>query len=162
MTQQRSRGSGWKAVEWLLGVVGAVALFLGLFTVFGPADEYVGLGGEWSWRVGDIADAWTYGMVVTGAVMLLGLGWMVLAGRQRVPIEPSPFEDLAWHAGVFILVNAFVWAQDLALGSGLDYALWVTIPWAIGLAFHAYVTSRSRTRLPSIEDPVSGRQLQRH
>lgn len=162
MTRQRSRGSGWKAAEWLLGVFGAVALFLGLFTAFGPADEYIGIGGDWSWRVGDVSDGWIYGMVALGAMLLLGLGWMMLAGRQREAIEPTPFEDLVWHAGVFTLVNAFVWAQDLALGSGLDYALWLTIPWAIGLGLHAYAASRTRPELPTIEDPVPGRQLQRH
>ncbi len=39
----------------MCGIVGGIAAFLGLFILFGPEDEYVGLGGDFSWRVGDIS-----------------------------------------------------------------------------------------------------------
>lgn len=45
-----------------------------------------------------------------------------------------------------MLVNAFVWVQDIALGDGVNYAWWITIPWGIALAAHAitYATGRQR------------------
>jgi hypothetical protein len=62
------------------------------------------------------------------------------------------------HVGIFVAVNAFVWAQDFALGGGLDYALWVTVPWAIALLAHlGFYMSSDRRR-----EPVETRQLQHH
>lgn len=34
-------------------------------------------------------------------------------------------------------MNAFIWIQDIAIGGGVSYAYWITIPWGIGLAIHA-------------------------
>jgi hypothetical protein len=69
--------------------------------------------------------------------MIAGLVAMVIAGRDRIRIASSPLDDLLLHTGIFTVVNAFVWAQDYALGDGLNYALWITIPWAVGLIGHA-------------------------
>ncbi|MDO8149133.1 2TM domain-containing protein [Isoptericola sp. b515] len=44
---------------------------------------------------------------------------------------------LMWHVGVFVIVNGFLWAIDLATDPGVDWAFWTTLPWAVGLAFHA-------------------------
>ena len=44
--------------------------------------------------------------------------------------------DLMWHVGAFVLVNAFLWIQDIAAGGGVDYAYWTTIPWGVGLLAH--------------------------
>lgn len=64
--------SGWlRAIGWLLGIVGAIAVFLGLFILFAGENQSVGLGGDWSWRVGDIAAAWAYGLLAGGIVLLL-------------------------------------------------------------------------------------------
>ena len=64
--------SGWlKAVVWTGGIVGAIAVFLGLFILFAGENQYVGLGGDWSWRVGDISSAWAYGLLAGGVVLLL-------------------------------------------------------------------------------------------
>ena len=115
------KGGGWIFTEWLTGIVGGIAAFLGLFIMFGPEDEYVGLGGDLAWRVGDISNAWMYSLLIGVAVVAAAV------------------VDLVLHAGVFTVVNAFVWIQDFAIGGGLDYALWVTIPWAVGLAIHAGV-----------------------
>lgn len=38
--------------------------------------------------------------------------------RQAV----SDLGTLLWHAGVFVLVNAFIWLQDIAIVGGVDYA----------------------------------------
>lgn len=64
--------SGWrKAIDWLLGIVGVIAAFLGLFILFAGENQHVGLGGDWSWRVGDISSAWAYGLFAGGVVLLL-------------------------------------------------------------------------------------------
>jgi hypothetical protein len=45
---------------------------------------------------------------------------------------------LLWHAGTFVIINAFFWILDIALGEGgLDWAFWVTGAWGFALAFHA-------------------------
>lgn len=131
------RGRGWSFTEWFSGIIGGIAAFLGLFVMFGPEDEYVGLGGDLSWRVGDISDAWMYSLLIGGFVLLGIAVSMAIVGRHRPSVESTPFSDLMLHAGVFTAVNAFVWIQDFAIGGGLDYALWLTIPWAFGLAIHA-------------------------
>lgn len=131
---------------WLTGIMGGVAAFLGLFILFGPEDESVGLGGDLSWRVGDISNAWMYGLLIGGAVFLAGAVAMAVAGRKRMPVASSPLTDLLLHAGIFIAVNALVWIQDLAIGGGIDYALYMTIPWGIGLLIHGTVYALSRNR----------------
>ncbi len=35
---------------------------------------------------------------------------------------------------IFAIVNAFRWLQDFALGAGVDYAWWITIPWGMALS----------------------------
>lgn len=44
--------------------------------------------------------------------------------------------SLVRHASAFVVVNALIWVVDLGMGSGLGWAAWVTIPWALGLLFH--------------------------
>ncbi len=44
---------------------------------------------------------------------------------------------LVWHAGTFLIVNAFFWILDLAGAGGVDWALWITATWGLALAFHA-------------------------
>jgi len=154
-------GGGWIFTEWLFGIVGGIAAFLGLFIMFGPVDEYVGLGGDLSWRVGDISDAWMYSLLV-GGFALLGIAVsMAIVGRRRPKVDSTPLGDLVFHAGIFTVVNAFVWIQDFAIGGGLDYALWVSIPWAVGLAIHAgvYFFGPKPVEVPA---PEKTRELQHH
>ena len=48
-------GPGWRrSLEGVLGVVGAIALFLGLFITFAGESQSLGISGDWSWEVGDI------------------------------------------------------------------------------------------------------------
>ncbi len=65
----------------------------------------------------------------------LGMVYNARGGQHRT--ESTDLTDLVWHAGIFLVVNAFLWAQDIIVGGGLDYAYWTTIPWGIGLATHA-------------------------
>jgi hypothetical protein len=133
---------GWsRPVVWLFGIVGAIAAFLGLFILLAGENQYVGIGGDLSWRVGDISSAWTYGLLIGGGVLLLIALFMVF-GRGGTPsgtrTPARGLADLLWHTGVFVVVNAFIWLQDIVTGGGLDYALWTTIPWGVGLILHAF------------------------
>ena len=136
--------------EWLLGIVGGISTFLGLFILFADADQYVGIGGDLSWRVGDISSGWAYGLLAGGVVLLaFALAMVYNARGRRHRTDSTDLTDLMWHAGIFLVVNAFLWAQDIIVGGGLDYAYWATIPWGIGLATHAAVYYSSRGRIES-------------
>ncbi|MFM7210697.1 MAG: 2TM domain-containing protein [Actinomycetota bacterium] len=49
----------------------------------------------------------------------------------------SPGVDLLAHAAIFTLINALLWVQDFIITGGINYVLWVTLPWAVGLTAHA-------------------------
>lgn len=138
------RGYGWKAAQWVCGVLGSVAAFFGLFLFFGPEGDTVGLGGDWVWRVGETDTNWAYGLLAGGILLLAALVWLIMAGRKRTRHAETPMGDLLWHVGVFVLVNVFLWAQDFALGAGLNYAYVATGIWGIGLAFHAFMVFTAR------------------
>lgn len=138
--------------EWVLAVLAGIAVFLGLFILFGGDDQSIGIGGEVSWRVGDIAVAWAYGLLAGGVVA--GLVSYLLVRRDRglpaAAARPrSDHADFYVHAVVFVLVNAFLWIQDILIGDGLNYAFWVTIPWGVGLIAHG-ITEFA----PSMHHPV--------
>jgi len=54
-----------------LGIVGASAAFIGSVILFAGEDQYVGCAGAYTWRVGDVAAAWAYGLLVGGVVLLV-------------------------------------------------------------------------------------------
>ena len=66
-----ARSGGITTVLWVLAILAAIALFAGLFILFAGDNQSIGLGGELSWRVGDIDAAWAYGLLGSGAVVLL-------------------------------------------------------------------------------------------
>jgi hypothetical protein len=139
-TTTRGR-AGYRVTEWALGIWGAIAAFVGGFILVGGDNASVGLGGEVSWKVQDIDPAWGYGLLIGGALAVIGA--LLLAWYDRTHHGPEDsgtgtgWADVVTHAIVFLLVNAFLWAQDLVLGDGLNYAYLITIPWAIGLGAHA-------------------------
>jgi hypothetical protein len=134
---------GLKISEGVMAVLGAIATFLGAFILFAGDDQFVGLGGDASWRVGDLSVAWGYGLAAAGvAILVLAAGLYRRDRAGGVPVERSSRADLAVHGVVFVLVNAFLWIQDIAIGGGVDYAWWITIPWGIGLAVHAVTILR--------------------
>ena len=132
--------NGYRVTRRVLIIVGSIAAFLGLFIMVGPDDSSIGVGGQVSWEVGDIAPAWGYGLLLGGAAALAG-GLLLVARARRQPkgatANADGWHDVAAHAVVFLVVNALVWAQDIAIGSGVDYAYWITVPWGVGLAVHA-------------------------
>jgi hypothetical protein len=135
-------GVAWRPISgWLLGEVGGIGVLLGGFILVASEDQYVGIGGDLSWRVGDIDPIVAVGLVLGGfALALAGLRLVIVGSRAPRPaVQDTGLRDLALHAVAFTIVNAFLWIQDIAIGGGLEYAYWVTIPWGIGLAIHALV-----------------------
>lgn len=136
--------------EWMLAALAAIALAVGMVILVAGDDEYVGLGGDVSWRVGDLSPWWGYGLLAGGVAFMLAT--MALVRRDRAHTAAgeasgrSGTTDLLIHAGGFVLVNGLLWTQDIVLGDGLNYAHWATIPWAVGLAFHAYAALAERRR----------------
>ena len=73
-----------KAVAWILGIAAAVAVFCGMMILFAGDDQYLGISGDVSWRIGDIAPAWGYALLIGGGVLLLAvLGWALLRRDRR-------------------------------------------------------------------------------
>ena len=135
--------------EWVVGLIGLATAAMGGFLLLAGENQYVGLGGDLSWRVGDIHSAWGYSFIGVGIVLTVAAGALTRvlhhAGAHLASYRKHE-SDLLTHTIAFVLVNAFLWIQDMAISSGLDYAYWVTIPWAIGLAIHAIVVWRERSR----------------
>ena len=73
-----------RTAEWIMGIVGAVATFVGLFIFFAGEDQSLGFWGDWSWRVGDIDAVWGYGFLIAGVLLLAGVITMLLQGRRRI------------------------------------------------------------------------------
>ena len=98
--------------------------------------------------------------------MLALLAAAVLVVRDRrhpqpaTPLEQSGWADVLVHAAAFVIANTFIWAQDVAIGEGVNYAPWVTIPWAIGLTVHTVLTYLSQ-RDRSVETRGSTAELTR-
>lgn len=151
-TQRTGVGPVWTFTEILLGVLGVVCLAVGLVILVADDDQYVGPGGDLSWRVGDIPAMAAWGLLIGGAVLLVVMVGMVWAGRSatggRTEAKDRPRQELVAHATAFAIVNAFLWLQDIAAGGGLEYAYWTTIPWGIGLIAHAlaYRTGRNSAK----------------
>ena len=135
--QSPSRRGRFTVTAWVLGILGVIGTVEGAFILLGGDDQWVGIGGEASWRVGEVDPAWGYGLLGLGIVALLVALFLALRARN-IPAAPrghnrGGWADVGAHAVIFAIVNAFLWAQDFALGGGLDYAYWITIPWGIVL-----------------------------
>jgi hypothetical protein len=146
--QTAASSMGLRVSETVLAILGGIAVFLGAFILLAGDDQYVGLGGEASWRVGDIALAWGIGLLIVGLVVALLDAVLVRWDRGHAvsDVRATASTDFAVHAAVFVLVNAFVWLQDIAIGGGVNYAWWLTVPWGIGLAIHAYAAFAGEQR----------------
>lgn len=153
-SRQAGVGPIWSFTEILLGILGVVCLAVGVVILVVDDNQFVGFGGDFSWRVGDIPAAAAWGLLIGGAVLLIVMGAMIWAGRSTAAgrVEPAerPRQELIAHAAAFTIVNGLLWIQDIAQGGGLEYAYWTTIPWGIGLAAHAiaYTKGRSESRQP--------------
>lgn len=141
-----------RVTEMALGIFGVIAAFVGGVILLAGEDQYVGLGGDLSWRVGTIEPGWGYGLLAAGVVLLVGAASLVVWERRHPQAHEQQSERaaLVTHIIVFVLVNAFLWLQDIVADGSLNYAYWATIPWGIGLTAHivAYVSDRRHTSLP--------------
>lgn len=136
---ERGASTRLRVSEWVIGIVGGIAAFLGVFILVGGEDQSVGIGGAVSWEVSEISPWWGVGLLVAGVVAGVLVALMRRGDRARgTPLTSvdASRADLFVHATVFTLVNAFVWVQDLVIGDGVTFAYWITVPWAIGLAVH--------------------------
>jgi hypothetical protein len=50
------------------------------------------------------------------------------------------------HTIIFVVVNSFLWVQDIVVTGGVNYVVWVTIPWAVGLGLHALTVALAKRR----------------
>ncbi len=144
-----ARRAGFRVTEWVLGIVGAIAAFVGAFILLGSEEQYVGLGGDVSWAVGEIDPAWGWGPILVGGVFIsigVALAWRDRRAETGIETTRTDWADVLVHTVVFLGVNAFLWVQDIAMGDGLNYAYWVTIPWGIGLVAHAVATHNDQQR----------------
>lgn len=70
--------------------------------------------------------------------------------EQQAQRRAKYLSGLVWHAGTFVIINAFFWFLDLFVGQeGIQWAIWITLFWGFALAFHALAYI------------VDGRQLER-
>lgn len=147
--QAPARRPTYRVSAVVLMVLAGIAALLGAVILLGGEDQYVGLGGDLTWRVGDIGSVWGYGLLVAAAACLTAALGLIRRSMDAGTAQGDPRADLLVHAVVFLVVNAFLWVQDIALGGGLDYAYWVTIPWGIGLLGHALATIRAGRASPA-------------
>ena len=144
-------GSFWRpSAGWLIGIVGGIGILLGAVILLAGEEQYIGLGGDLSWQIGSIEPVWAFALLIGGgALALAGAGLVIFGGRApQAGTHDTGRRDLLVNATAFVLVNAFLWIQDIAIGGGLEYAYWVTIPWGIGLAIHAIVYYQGAHRHP--------------
>jgi hypothetical protein len=59
------------------------------------------------------------------------------AAEERARKRAKYLTGLMWHAGAFLIINAFFWIIDLAGPGGINWAFWITAAWGFALAFHA-------------------------
>jgi apolipoprotein N-acyltransferase len=75
---------------------------------------------------------------------------------ERAQRRAKALTDVIWHIGAFVILNGFFWLLDAITGGGITWAFWITIPWALALAFHLlawYVQGRQ------IEERATDRYL---
>jgi hypothetical protein len=67
-----------RIIGWVFGIIGALAVFCGLFILFAGENQYLA-----SWRAGDIAHGWAFGLLAGGGLLLLVVLGLILSGRSR-------------------------------------------------------------------------------
>ncbi|MDH3498714.1 MAG: 2TM domain-containing protein [Acidimicrobiia bacterium] len=57
--------------------------------------------------------------------------------EERARRRAKYLSGLVWHAGAFLIINAFFWLLDIAGPGGVNWSFWITAAWGFALAFHA-------------------------
>lgn len=60
-----------------------------------------------------------------------------LTSEQRAAKRAKYLTGLMWHAGAFVIINAFFWILDAWGEGGINWAYIITAVWGFALAFHA-------------------------
>lgn len=61
----------------------------------------------------------------------------LLTPEQRAAKRAKYLTGLMWHAGTFVIINAFFWILDAWGGGGINWSFIITAAWGFALAFHA-------------------------
>ncbi len=56
--------------------------------------------------------------------------------EKRARRRAKYFSGLIWHAGTFVIINAFFWILDSQGAGGVNWSIWITAAWGFALAFH--------------------------
>lgn len=57
--------------------------------------------------------------------------------EERARERATYLTGLLWHAGTFLIINAFFWTMDAWGSGGVNWSPWITLFWGMALAFHA-------------------------
>jgi hypothetical protein len=60
-----------------------------------------------------------------------------LTPEERAAKRAKYLTGLMWHAGAFVIINAFFWLLDAWGEGGINWAYIITAAWGFALAFHA-------------------------
>lgn len=90
-----------RVLETVLLIVGAIAVFLAAFVQFAGGDQSIGFFGVWSTRVEEVSDAWKFGLLAGGSV-LLGLSFASVAARRSRTAAGTPLVSML-YAGLAVL-----------------------------------------------------------
>lgn len=88
-------GAWRRSLEVILGVLGGIALFLGVFVHFAGEDQSIGFFGVWSVRAVDVSDTWKFALLAGGS-LLLGLSFGLVALRRSHAGTGSPGATIAF------------------------------------------------------------------
>ena len=75
-----ARRASLQVSRWVLMILGGIAAFMGLFILVGDEEQYIGLGGDYSWQVGLVDPLWGWGLLIGGALFVIG-GVLLRAAR---------------------------------------------------------------------------------
>ncbi len=92
-------------VEWIMGVVGAIAAGIGLLIYHGPADGTLQVFG-WEWNFGDLDAAWPFSLIVVGGLMLAS-AFAIFSSREYARHGEG---DAGVVAGSILALLALAWS----------------------------------------------------
>lgn len=59
-----------------------------------------------------------------------------LTSEERAQRRAGYLTGFMWHAGTFVIINAFFWILDGLSYGGVTWSFWITLFWGFALAFH--------------------------